>query len=84
MVALVLLSKTIPEGSINNVVVAVMLPHPARLAVTRSLRSNSKIPSPAATTWIVALAVGTLGRIRKIPLFAAVSVAVNVSVSPVN
>ena len=61
-----------------------LLPHPERLAVTRSLCSNSRMPSPTATTWIAAFAVGTFGRMRKMPLLAAVSLAVKVSVSPVN
>ena len=41
------------------------------------------MPSPEATTCVAAFAVGTLGWMRNIPVFAPVSTAVKVSVSPV-
>ena len=84
--ALLRLSKTTPEGSISRVVVTdtATLPQCVTFAVTTSLRSTSRTPSPEATGRVVASAVGTSGWMRNRPVLGAVSVAANVSVSPVN
>ena len=82
--ALVLLLNTVPDGSIRRFALTAATPQPASVATTWSLGSTSRMPSPAATTWVAPFAVGTFGNTRKMPVLGAVSVAAKISVSPVN